>query len=115
MAECLFCKIAQREAPSKMVYEDDEVVAFWDINPVAPVHILIIPRKHIPSVAHLKEIDAQLVGKLILVAQKVAQDQGIRDSGFRLIFNTGPNSGQIVDHIHLHLIGGKHLGHKLAE
>lgn len=112
---CLFCQTVKGKIPSKKVYETSDVVAFWDIKPVAPVHILIIPKAHIPSIAHLKEKDVGLVSKMILAAKKIATDEGISKSGYRLIFNSGPDSGQIIDHLHLHLIGGRHLGHKLAE
>lgn len=107
---CLFCKIANHEIPSKIVYEDEEIIAFEDINPQAPVHILIVPKKHIESIAFLKEEDASLAGKLLIKAAEIANNKGIVGSGFRLIFNTGKNSGQEVDHIHLHLLGGKPLG-----
>ena len=91
-------------------YEDEDIVAFDDINPKAPVHILIVPKKHIGSVNELEDTDAALAGKLILVAKKIAIEKGIDKTGYRLIFNVGKNSGQIVEHIHLHLLGGQKLG-----
>ena len=106
---CIFCKIAKKELPAKIQYQDKEIVAFDDINPKAPVHILIVPKKHIESVNTLVANDASIIGKMIIVAQKLVKEKGIDQSGFRLIFNTGKNSGQIVDHIHLHLIGGQTL------
>jgi len=109
MNDCIFCKIAKRQLPAKIQYEDDDFVAFDDIAPKAPVHILIVPKKHIESVNTLVANDARLIGKMVIVAQKLAKEKGIDQSGFRLIFNTGKNSGQIVDHIHLHLIGGQTL------
>jgi len=107
--DCAFCKIANKEMPSEIVYEDDEVVAFKDIKPVAPVHLLIITQKHIPSVDHLESGDKELIGSLFLVAQKIAREQGVAETGYRLVFNVGPDAGQTVDHLHLHLIGGHKL------
>jgi len=107
--DCIFCKIANKEMPSKIVYEDDEVLAFKDIKPVAPVHLLIITKKHIPSVDHLETGDKELIGGLFLVAQKIAREQGVTETGYRLVFNIGPDAGQTVDHLHLHLIGGHRL------
>lgn len=106
---CLFCRIAAGEIPAKLVYEDDDVVAFRDINPQAPTHILIIPRRHIASVNDLEAGDAELVGRLYLVARELAERDGIAQSGYRLVLNTGPGAGQTVDHIHLHLLGGRPL------
>ena len=108
--DCLFCKIANKIIPTKFEYEDEDVVAFNDIYPKAPVHILIIPKKHIESTAELKKEDECLIGKMIYTARILAEQKGIADSGYRLIFNTRNNAGQIVEHIHLHLIGGKQLG-----
>ncbi len=95
--------------PSEIVYEDNAVLAFKDIKPVAPVHLLVIPKKHIPSVNHLTSEDKDLVGELFLVAQKVAREQGVAETGYRLVFNIGKDAGQTVDHLHLHLIGGEKL------
>ena len=106
---CLFCKIADKELPSEIVYQDDNFFAFKDINPVAPVHILIIPKKHIETVEHIGPEDRELIGELFLTAKKVAKLQGVSESGYRLSFNVGKNAGQAVDHLHLHLIGGKKL------
>ncbi len=106
---CLFCRIATGDIPAKVVYEDDGVVAFRDINPQAPTHILIIPRRHIPSVNALEAGDAELVGRLYLVARELAETEGISGAGYRLVMNTGPAAGQSVDHIHLHLLGGRSL------
>ena len=94
---------------SEIVYEDDEVIAFKDIKPVAPVHLLIITKKHIPSVDHLETGDKELIGGLFLVAQKIAREQGVAETGYRLVFNIGLDAGQTVDHLHLHLIGGHRL------
>ncbi|MBI4426806.1 MAG: histidine triad nucleotide-binding protein [Candidatus Kerfeldbacteria bacterium] len=108
--DCLFCKIAAKELPATVVYEDDAMVAFKDIKPVAPVHVLIVPRKHAPSVAELAPGDTLLVGEMIRRAQQLAEELGIADRGYRLVFNVRKHAGQVVDHIHLHLIGGQALG-----
>jgi histidine triad (HIT) family protein len=107
---CLFCKIAAGEIPAKVVCETDEVVAFRDINPQAPSHVLIVPRRHVPSVNALAPEDAELVGKLFLAAREIARQEGVAEGGYRLVMNTGPDAGQSVDHIHLHLLGGRGLG-----
>lgn len=109
MSECLFCSLAEKEIPANIVYEDDNVVAFRDINPQAPTHILIIPRKHIAGNLDITEADAALVGKMIIVAGKLAKEEGIDKSGFRTVFNCGQNAGQWVFHLHLHLLGGRKL------
>ncbi len=103
---CIFCQIINKEAPAKIVYEDEKIIAFKDIHPVAPVHILVVPKRHIDSVEDLKEEDRELAGGLILVAKKVARQFSINKSGYKLVFNVGRGGGQIIDHIHLHLIGG---------
>jgi len=106
MTDCLFCKIASKEAPAEIVYEDDKIVAFKNVRPVAPIHILIIPKKHIPSVNHLEKKDKNLTGELFLTAQRIARDQGIAKTGYKLVFNVGKGGGQIIEHLHLHLLGG---------
>lgn len=106
MNDCLFCKIIKKDLPAQFEYEDEEMVAFKDINPKAPIHILIIPKKHIDSVNEIKENDAALAGRLILLAKKIAKDKGLDKLGYKLIFNVGKGGGQIIDHIHLHLLGG---------
>ena len=106
---CLFCKIAKKELPSEILYEDDEFLVFKDINPQAPIHLLIIPKEHLESVDHLREKDKELIGRLFLLAQKIARDQGIAKSGYRLVLNVGKNAGQTIDHLHLHLLGGRSL------
>ncbi|NPA32600.1 MAG: histidine triad nucleotide-binding protein [Aquificae bacterium] len=110
--DCIFCKIIRGELPSKKVYEDEQVYAFHDINPVAPVHVLIVPKKHIPSVHHLTPEDEQLVGHMFLVAKQIANELGVApdenmNKGYRLVFNVGKDAGQTVFHLHLHLIGGR--------
>ena len=92
-----------------MVYEDDKVVAFKDINPIAPIHYLIIPKKHIASINRLEPEDKELMGDMLLAAQKIARKEGVAEKGYRLVFNVGKDSGQMVDHLHLHLLGGKKL------
>ena len=110
MEECVFCKIEKKEIPAEIVYEDDCCLAFRDINPQAPVHILIIPRRHIPSILELKEEDCELMGRMYLVANELARKEGIADRGFRVLINCGPEAGQAVFHIHMHLLGGRKLG-----
>lgn len=111
---CIFCKIARREVPSAIVYQDGEVTAFRDIHPVAPTHILIIPNKHIVSLNELESGDRALVGQMILTARQIAAQEGIHQDGYRLIWNTGPNGGQTVGHMHLHLIGGQRMRHPMG-
>ncbi len=106
MDHCIFCKIINKKVNSEVIYKDKEFVAFKDINPKAPVHILVIPQKHIESVNHLKETDKELIGGLILTAQKVVEKLGIKDKGYKLAFNVGKGGGQIIDHLHLHILGG---------
>lgn len=108
MADCIFCKIAAREFGTEFVYEDDQVVAFRDINPVAPVHILIVPKQHIPSANELTEADNQLVGHIFQVAKLIAAQENLKN-GYRIINNCGSDGGQTVGHIHFHLLGGRTL------
>jgi histidine triad (HIT) family protein len=105
--DCLFCKIAADEIPSTKVYEDDVVVAFRDIAPRAPTHILIIPRDHVASAADLTEDHGEMLGRLFAVAARIARDEGIADGGYRLVSNVGRWGGQTVDHLHVHLLGGR--------
>ena len=107
MADCIFCKIAAGEIPSKKVYENDEMVVFEDLNKVAPFHYLIIPRKHIASILELEEEDVGLIGRMIHKAKDLAVETGLDKSGFRLVINTGKDAGQAVHHTHIHLIGGR--------
>jgi histidine triad (HIT) family protein len=110
MSKTLFEKIIARELPAAIVYEDDLVVAFRDIKPQAPTHVLIVPRKPIPRVAEAKPEDQQLLGHLLLKAAEVANQLGLTQSGFRLVFNNGPDAGEAVPHLHCHILGGRHLG-----
>lgn len=107
--DCLFCKIANKELPAQFVYEDEDVVAFQDIQPQAPVHILIIPRKHIDRLSNLESSDAHLIGLLTMAAKKLAKENNIDESGFRILMNCNDNAGQTVFHLHMHLLGGKPL------
>ena len=113
MEGCIFCKIIKGEIPSTKVYEDEEILAFKDINPVAPIHILVIPKKHIESVVHLQKEDEAIVGKIYGVINKIAEEQGFKDDGFRVIVNCGENGGQEVKHLHFHILAGKKLGTKI--
>ena len=114
MDDCLFCKIIKGEIPSQRVYEDDEILAFKDINPAAPVHILVIPKKHIDSIAKMEKEDEVLVGKIYTVINKIAEEQGVKEDGFRVIVNCGKNGGQEVMHLHFHLLAGTKLGEKIV-
>ncbi len=112
--DCIFCKIAAGEIPAKILYQDEEVFAFPDINPLTPVHLLVVSRKHIPSLAHLADAETALVGKMVRVANKLAKEQGIAESGYWLTINSGADSGQIVPHLHMHLLGGRRLSGALG-
>ena len=114
MDNCLFCKIIKGEIPSEKVYEDDEILAFKDIHPVAPVHILVIPKKHIASIAQMEKEDEALVGRIYTVINKIAEEQGVKEDGFRVIVNCGKNGGQEVMHLHFHLLAGTKLGEKIV-
>jgi histidine triad (HIT) family protein len=102
--DCIFCKIINSELPSQRVYEDETVVAFYDINPKAKVHILIVPRKHIDSVNQVEKVDETSLGRLFLAAKTIAEEQGVSESGYRLLVNVGSGAGQIVFHLHMHLL-----------
>ncbi len=110
MADCLFCSIASGKIPSKVVYSDDDVVAFEDINPQAPTHVLVIPREHTARILDLDEDSAAIVGKMVLAANKIAQERGFAADGYRLVINCNEGAGQSVWHIHLHLLGGRKFG-----
>ena len=109
MSDCIFCKIIQGDIPSTNVYKDELVTAFRDIKPVAPTHILIVPNKHIESVNVLIADDEPLIGKLFTIAKGLAEKEGIAENGYRLVVNTGAESGQTIFHVHLHLIGGRQM------
>ena len=110
MSDCLFCKIRDGELPGDLVYEGETVLAFNDINPQAPTHVLIIPREHIATINDLEPKHSEVVGKMHLVAQQIARERGHADDGYRTVFNCNAAAGQTVFHIHLHLLGGRNLG-----
>lgn len=114
MSDCIFCKIITGDIPSTNVYKDEQVTAFRDINPAAPTHILIVPNKHIDSVNVMMADDEPLIGHLFFVARQLAAQEGIAEGGYRLIINTGPEAGQTVFHIHLHLLGGAPMKHPMG-
>ena len=114
MEDCIFCKIIKGEIPSTKVYEDEEILAFNDVNPAAPIHILVVPKKHIESLAHLEKEDEALVGRIYGVINKIAEEQGFKNEGFRVIVNCGKNGGQEVMHLHFHILAGKKLGEKIV-
>ena len=107
MADCLFCKIARREIPATLVYEDERVVAFNDINPQAPTHVLVVPKRHIASLNEVSTEDDRLLGELVRRASAIAAERGLSAGGYRTVFNTNRDAGQTVFHIHLHLLGGR--------
>ena len=110
MSDCIFCKIAAKEIPSTVVYEDEQVVAFKDLEPQAPVHVLVIPKKHVESVAALKEEDKELAAHILVdVIPQLAQELGVAEKGFRVVANTGDEGGQTVKHLHFHLLGGRSM------
>jgi histidine triad (HIT) family protein len=110
MTDCLFCKIASRDIPASIVYEDDRVLAFEDIKPQAPTHVLVVPKQHIASLNDLSPDDDRIVGEMVRRAAAIAGDRGLSVRGFRTVFNTNGDAGQTVFHIHLHLIGGRRMG-----
>jgi histidine triad (HIT) family protein len=110
MTDCIFCKIAAGDIPATSLYDDGEVLAFRDINPEAPIHLLIIPRRHIPTLNDLTEADAVLVGRMYLAAKQLTAELGVAESGYRLVTNCNRAAGQLVFHIHMHLLAGRELG-----
>jgi histidine triad (HIT) family protein len=109
MSACIFCRIANREAPADVVFEDGDMLAFRDIDPKAPVHILLIPKKHIESLETADGADQALLGKMVMAARELARKEGVSPDGYRLVLNTNRGAGQSVWHLHLHLLGGRHL------
>ena len=109
MEDCLFCKIVNNEIPAELIFEDDRIVAFNDINPQAPIHILIIPKEHFASLNDIPEEKIDLMGHILLRARQIAQNLGIQESGYRIVLNTARDSGQEVFHIHFHLLGGRRM------
>jgi histidine triad (HIT) family protein len=109
-ADCIFCKIVEGSIPSTKVYEDDQVLAFNDINPQAPVHVLVIPKKHLRSIHDVTAEDTAMLGRLFAAVQRVAEEKGIAETGYRVLTNCGKDAGQVVFHLHFHVMGGKPLG-----
>ena len=109
MSDCIFCKIISGDIPSERVFENEDVLAFRDTAPQAPVHILVVPKEHIPSAAEITKENSHLAAKCLEAAPVIAKNEGL-DSGFRVIINTGPDAGQTVFHLHFHILGGRHLG-----
>lgn len=114
MLDCIFCKIIKGEIPSKKVYEDDKILAFHDINPEAPVHVLVVPKEHINSLNGINETNSDVVSHIFLTINKIVKDLGISESGYRVLTNTGKDGGQTVSHMHFHVLGGKELPIKLG-
>ncbi len=112
--DCIFCQIVACKVPSNILYQDEEVIAFPDINPLAPIHLLIIPKRHIPSLAHLSKAELSLIGHMVNVANQLARKEGIAEKGYRLAINCGEQGGQLVPHLHMHLLGGRKLSDKLG-
>ena len=111
---CIFCKIIKGEIPSSKVYEDEEILAFNDINPAAPIHILVIPKKHITSLAEMEDGDEKIVGKIYKVINEIAENKGFKENGYRVIVNCGRDGGQEVAHLHFHVLAGTKLGEKIV-
>lgn len=111
---CVFCKIVNGQLPGDILYQDDEVLAFRDVNPQAPLHLLVIPRKHIPSLNELAADEVSLIGRMSAVAIELAKKEGAFEKGYRLVINSGREGGQIVPHLHLHLLGGRGLSGRLG-
>ncbi len=114
MKDCLFCKIIKGEISANKVYEDEEILAFHDIKPAAPIHILVIPKKHITSLAHMEKEDEAIIGKIYGVINKIAEDKGFKEDGYRVVVNCGKNGGQTVMHLHFHILAGRQFGEKIA-
>ena len=115
MEDCVFCKIIKGEIPTEKVYETEEILAFKDIHPAAPIHILVVPKKHISMLTDLKPEDEALIGKIYTTINKIAEQEGFKQQGYRVIANCGKDSGQEVMHIHFHVLGGKKLGDKIVD
>ena len=112
--DCIFCHIIEGKIPSDIIYQDDEVLAFRDISPQSPVHLLVIPKKHFTSLLDVTEADASLMGYMVNIANKLAKEEGVAESGYRLVINCGKQGGQLVPHIHLHVLGGRQLSGTLG-
>ena len=112
--DCIFCQIVAGKVPSEILYQDEELIAFRDINPQAPTHLLIIPKRHIPSLAHLSDAHIPLIGQMVKVANQLAKEEGVFESGYRLAISCGEQGGQVVPHLHMHLLGGRKLSDMLG-
>jgi histidine triad (HIT) family protein len=112
--DCIFCQIASGKIPADIVHQDKEIIAFRDIKPLAPIHLIIIPRKHVPSLDQMKEGDAALLGRMVDIASKLAKNEGVAEKGYRLAINCGKEGGQLVPHLHMHLLGGRKLSDALG-
>ncbi len=112
--DCIFCQIVAGKVPSDILYQDEKVAVFRDIDPQSPTHIIIIPKKHIPSLAHLSEAESPLIGHMVNVANQLAEKEGVAEKGYRLAINCGEQGGQLVSHLHMHLLGGRKLSDKLG-
>jgi len=112
--ECIFCRIVAGELPNDTLYQDDQVMAFRDINPLAPTHVLIIPKRHITSLADINDDETSIIGHMVRVANQLARREGIAEKGYRLVVSSGEEGGQIVPHLHLHLLGGRKLSDRLC-
>lgn len=115
MEDCIFCKIIKKEIPSEIVYEDERVIAFKDVNPAAPIHILVVPKKHIVNLLEVSKEDSDLISYIYQVINTIAIENGFAENGFRVIVNCGKDSGQEVMHLHFHVLAGKKLGDKIVE
>ncbi len=115
MEDCLFCKIINGEIPCEKVYEDEEILAFKDINPAAPIHVLVIPKKHITSLATMKQGEEEIIAKIYKTINNISEKQGFKEKGYRVIVNCGEDGCQEVKHLHFHLLAGKKLGEKIVE
>jgi histidine triad (HIT) family protein len=114
MKDCIFCKIIAGHSPSEMLYQDERVSAFRDIHPVAPTHVLIVPNQHIPRAQDLTTDENELIGHMFTVARLIAEQEQVAEAGYRMILNNGPNGGQVIYHLHLHLIGGRCMRHPMG-
>jgi histidine triad (HIT) family protein len=112
--DCIFCQIVAGKIPSEIIYQDEELIAFRDINPQAPTHLLIIPKKHIPSLTQLSEAELPLMWRMVTIANKLAQEEGTAETGYRIVVNYGEWGGQAVPHLHMHLLGGRRLSSKIG-
>lgn len=114
MSDCIFCKIIEKQIPAEIIYEDVDIIAFKDIHPAAPIHILVVPKKHIASIIEIEKEDELLIGKIYTVINQIAEKLGIKEKGFRVVLNCGEDGGQEVKHIHFHLLAGKKMGEKIV-